>query len=142
MGEGKETFRKVSRYLWVVVAVAGLYTGWTFFSRWQENERFEERATEKKRAADRQIVERMGEYRFEILQFYVIPSIVRSGEPAQLCYGVAKTKVVRVTPEVGEVWPAASRCIRIAPTRDTTYTLTAEDEAGETKTATVEVRVR
>lgn len=141
-GEGNATLKKVSRYLWIVLAVAVLYTGWTFFSRWWENRAIEQKSQERKQAADQRDAERIGGNRFEILHFYAAPGILRRGETAQLCYGVSNAKAVRVEPKTSEVWPAASRCIEITPARDTTYTLTAEDAAGQTKTATVEVKVR
>ncbi len=119
-----------------------LFVGWIFFSRWQENTQIERRALDKKRAEDRRAVEMLGGNRFEILQFYASPGIIRRGETAQLCYGVSNAKTVRLEPQTNEVWPSFSRCVDVAPSKDTIYTLTAEDAGGHSKTATLMVQVR
>ena len=122
----------------VLIIIVGL-----FLSRWQDSRDFERRALEKKRADDRRTVESLGGDRFEILQFYASPGLIPRGETAQLCYGVSNAKAVRLEPRpTSGVWPSLMRCVEVAPTRDTTYTLTAEDGKGNTKTATVTVQVR
>jgi hypothetical protein len=56
---------------------------------------------------------------------------------------VSNAKAVKIEPEAEEpVWPAYSRCVHVSPRKDTTYTLTIEDGAGHTKSATLEIRVR
>jgi hypothetical protein len=128
--------------LWILPGVAFLCVAWIFFLRWQENRQIEQQAIQKKRAEDRQSVEMLGGDRFEILQFYAAPGFIRRGESAQLCYGVSQAKSVRLEPQSPPVWPSFSRCVYVAPVRDTTYTLTAEDAEGRRKTATVIVHVR
>ncbi len=141
--EPKGKFRIFLRYTWFLHVAVLLVVGWIFFSRWDENRRIEQRAIEKKRAEDAQTFEMLGGNRFEILQFYVSPGIIKRGETAQLCYGVSNTKAVLLEPEPASgVWPSLNRCVEVAPTKDTTYTLTANDGNGNTKTATVEVKVR
>ncbi len=102
----------------------------------------EQRELEKKNEEDRRTVEQLGGERFEILQFYASPPAIRRGEAARMCYGVSNAKTVRLDPPSGAVWPSFSRCVDVAPVKDTTYTLTAEDAAGHSKTASVLVRVR
>ena len=71
------------------------------------------------------------------------PPLIRRGETAQLCYGVSNAKTVRIEPRPAcGVWPSLARCVEVAPTKDTAYSLTAEDGKGNTKTATVEVKVK
>ena len=40
------------------------------------------------------------------------------------------------------MWPSASRCIDITPTKTTNYTLTATDAQGNKKTVSVELKVQ
>ncbi len=141
-GKPNARVRTILRYSWFVVGVVVLFVGWIFFSRWQENTQIERRALDKKRAEDRRAVEMLGGNRFEILQFYASPGIIRRGETAQLCYGVSNAKTVRLEPQTNEVWPSFSRCVDVAPSKDTIYTLTAEDAGGHSKTATLMVQVR
>ncbi len=140
--ERKSIFGNSLLYTSLALLVALVYAGWTFFSRWQENRELEQKAVEKKREEDRRTVEAMGGNRLEILSFYASPGVIRRGETAQLCYGVANTKTVRLEPQSGAVWPSYARCVDVSPTKTTTYTLAAEDAAGNTKTATVTLQVR
>ncbi|MCL4522817.1 MAG: hypothetical protein M1453_09510 [Acidobacteria bacterium] len=138
--EGK--FRRILRYTWFIHVAVLLAIAWIFYSRWDADRQIRERAAEKKREDDRRTVEMLGGDRFEILQFYASPGIVRRGERAQVCYGVSNAKAVRIEPRAeGGVWPSLARCVDVAPTKDTKYTLTIEDGKGNTKTATVEVKV-
>jgi hypothetical protein len=74
--------------------------------------------------------------------FYANPGAIRRGESAQLCYGVANAKAVKLEPQSNPVWPSLSRCVEVAPAKTTIYTLTIEDAAGNTKSQTLEVKVR
>ena len=138
--------RKLWRNFSLVFMAVLLYVGWVFFSRWQENREFEQRATAqsdaRKSAEDKRVVEMLGGNRFEIQNFYASPGVIRRGETAQLCYGVANAKTVRLEPQTSPVWPSYSRCVDVTPKKDTTYTLTIEDAAGNIKTQTLVVNVR
>jgi hypothetical protein len=128
---------------WALVAiVALLYVGWFFLSRRQENRDAVQRAADQKRAADQRSVEFLGGDRFDILSFYASPGIIRRGDSAKLCYGVSNAKSVRLDPPAGEVWPSYSRCLNVSPQKTTSYTLTAEDSTGNTKTSTLRLEVR
>ena len=126
----------------VVLLLAGLYVGWIFLSRWQANQALEEKAAKQRRAQDRQTFELMGGDRFEILGFYADPASIRAGETAELCYSVSNAKSVTLDPPSEPVWPAFSRCVHVSPHKTTTYTLTAGDAAGHTKSAAIQVEVR
>ena len=134
--------RTFLRYTWFAIGGVALFVAWIFYARQEEDRRIEQRALEKQRAVDQRAVELLGGNRFEILHFYASPGVVRRGETAQLCYGVSNAKKVRLEPQSGAVWPSFNRCVEIAPGKDTTYILTAEDAAGHTKTATLVVQVR
>jgi hypothetical protein len=134
--------------LYVIVSVVaflfvGLYIGWVFYSRWEANQTIADKAAEKQRAKDQQTFEMMGGNRFDILVYAANPPIIRAGEKSSLCYSVSNAKAVMIEPEAEEpVWPAYSRCVHVSPRKTTNYTLTIEDGAGRTKSASVEVKVQ
>jgi hypothetical protein len=127
----------------VAFLFVGLYVGWVFYSRWEANQDIADKAAEKKRAQDQQTFELMGGNRFDILVYAANPPIIQRGEKSSLCYSVSNTKTVKIEPQTEEpVWPAFSRCVHVSPRKTTEYTLTIDDGAGHTKTASVEVKVQ
>ena len=131
----------------IVSAVAflfvGLYVGWVFYSRSQANQAIIDKAAEKQRTQDQQSFEMMGGTRFDILEYTASPATIQAGESSSLCYSVSNAKSVNIEPQADEpVWPAFSRCVHVSPRKTTKYTLTIDDGAGHTKTATVEVKVQ
>ena len=134
--------------IYIIVSVVaflfvGLYIGWVFYSRWEANRASAEKAAEKQRAQDQQTFEMMGGNRFDILSYSASPSTIQQGEKSSLCYSVSNAKTVNIEPQTEEpVWPAFSRCVHVSPHKTTTYTLTIEDGAGHSKSATIEVLVR
>ncbi len=76
-----------------------------------------------------------------ITQFYARDPTLPIGEKTVLCYGVANAKSVHLSPPVDKVWPAFTRCIEIAPAKETTYTLTAEGEDGRPVSQSVTVQI-
>jgi uncharacterized membrane protein len=134
------------RYSWLVLLAVLLYVGGTFFLRWRENRAIDQemarKAAAKTAEEDRRIVEAMGGNRFEILTFYATAVTIRPGESAQLCYGVSNAASVRIDPPVESLRPAFQHCLDVSPRKNTTYTLTAVDAQGNTKTATAVIRVR
>jgi hypothetical protein len=129
-------------YTSALLVIALVYVGWVFYSRWQQNQEIERKAAEEKRVMDQKAVEMLGGNQFAILDFYASPGVIHRGDTAQLCYGVSNAKTVRIDPPTPPVWPSYNRCVDVAPKADITYTLTAQDAAGHTKTATVVVKVR
>jgi hypothetical protein len=131
-----------SSFALVVVALA---VGWILFSRWQENKQIDrqtiEAKAEKQRESDRAALDQFGGKELDIQSFYASPGAVHRGETVQLCYGVANAKTVKLEPQPNPVWPSYSRCVDVTPTKTTTYTLTVQDDAGNTKTQTLEVKV-
>src|SRR5258706_7643800 len=135
-------FPKYLIFSCVALIVAGLYVGWVFLNRWQANQALEQKAATERRSQDRQTFEAMGGNRFDILVFYAAPGSISAGETAELCYSVSNAKSVKIDPPSEPVWPAFSRCVHVSPRTTTTYTFTAKDAAGQTKSATVKVEVR
>jgi hypothetical protein len=132
----------ITGLFWLVILAAAIWNGWVFYSRYATDQRQKEEAAKKQKEAARFAFEAMGGDRFDILQFYASPGLIRRGESAQLCYGVSRARTVRIEPPVGNTWPSLSRCLDIRPVRDTKYTLTIEDAAGNTKSAELTVQVR
>ncbi|MGH9814994.1 MAG: hypothetical protein ACRD5F_00750 [Candidatus Acidiferrales bacterium] len=138
----RSTLRRFVNFSWLVIALATIVVGGILYTRWDQNRRIEKEAMEKKREADRRDFEAMGGNRFEIRHFYASPGVIARGESAQLCYGVSNAKTVRIEPPAGTVWPSYNRCLYISPAKDTTFTLTIEDEGGQTRTASLTLQVR
>lgn len=124
-------------------AIAGVYLGVVFYSRRQANQAIEEKAAEKVRAQDARTFELMGGNSFAILSYTADPPTISAGDRTSLCYSVSNAKTVKIEPKANEeVWPAFTRCVDATPIKSTKYTLTIEDGAGHSKSATVEVKVR
>jgi len=142
----KSAFKNPFLYSWTVLGFVALVVCLILVSRWKENRDIERRAreeqTQKQQEQDRAAIEQMGGKELAIQNFYAIPGMVRRGESVQLCYGVANAKTVKLEPQPNPVWPSYSRCVDVTPTKSTTYILTIADAAGNTKTQSLEVRVR
>jgi hypothetical protein len=125
----------------VVLAIGAVYVGGVFYSRWHSNRMIQVRAADAEREHDSKVFDAMGGDRFDILGFYANPAIIQRGDSTTLCYSVSNAKSVTLEPQSNAVWPAFERCVSVSPRKTTTYTLTATDAAGNTKTRTVEVDV-
>ncbi len=143
--EKRSIFRNPLLYTSTALLVALLYVSWVFYSRWQENREYEQKVAEReaqKRQEDERAVELMGGSRFDILNFYASPSVIREDQSSAICYSVSNAKKVRLDPPDANVWPSLSRCFQVSPKKTTTYTLTIEDAEGHEKSATVRVAVQ
>ena len=133
-------------YSSMVLLVASLSVAFVVISRWRERRNIErqtaEELREKQHEQDRMAVEQLGGKEFQILSFYANPTVIRRGQTAQLCYGVANAKSVKLQPETQPVWPSVAHCVDVSPTKSITYTLTIEDGAGRTQSQDVEIKVR
>lgn len=133
-------------YSTAILVIALLGVVYVMLSRWQETRYAERQAArervQKQREQDRIAVEQLGGKEFAILDFYASPRTIRRGESAQLCYGVANAKTVKLEPQSSPVWPSGARCVDVSPVTSTTYTLTIEDARGNTKSQSVDVEVR
>jgi len=72
-----------------------------------------------------------------ILRFYATTGSLVRGDKAQLCYGVANAKSVRISPSLEPVAPAANRCLDIVPEHTTHYTILAEGFDGNVVTRVI-----
>ena len=141
----KTAFKNPLLYSSLLVGIVILVVAWIFFSRWQENLSIERRSREensrKQLENDRTTLEQFGGKELAIQSFYASPGAIHKGESAQLCYGVANAKTVKLEPQPNAVWPSYARCVSVAPTKSTTYTLTISDASGNTKAQSLEVKV-
>jgi hypothetical protein len=142
----KSVFKNPLLYSSLALALVALIVSWILFSRWQDNKQIDRQnaqaKSEKRRENDRTALDQFGGKELDIQSFYASPGAVRRGESVQLCYGVANAKTVKLEPQPHPVWPSYSRCVDVTPTRTTTYTLTVQDAAGNTKSQAVEVKVQ
>src|SRR2546428_13758399 len=83
----KSIFRNPFVYTTTLIAVAVVYVGFVFFSRWEENRAIEERAKAKEREEAARAVEMMGGNRLEIQSFSGSPGILRRGGGGQVWLG-------------------------------------------------------
>ena len=137
--QGISTYTIVSL---IVFGVALAYVVGVFYMRWHSNRVIEERATERERSHNEKVVQAMGGDRFEILNFYANPAVIQRGDSTTLCYSVSNAKSVTLQPQSNAVWPAFERCVSVSPKKTITYTFTATDASGNTKSATAMVVVR
>jgi hypothetical protein len=132
--------RRVLPYTSAVLAAAVIYAAWTFYSRWDENKRIEQEAAARRLESDQTTLHMIGSD-LKITQFYAPPAI-QAGQRALICYGVANAARVRMQPSVEPLTPSLSRCIQATPRATTSYTLTAEDNAGHSVSQTITVKVQ
>jgi hypothetical protein len=144
--EPKSLLKNPLLYSSAVLAVALLGVVFVMISRWQESRSNERRAAqeraEKQHEQDRIAVEQLGGKEFAILSFYASPKVIRRGESAQLCYGVANAKTVKLEPQSQPIWPSTAHCVDVSPSKSITYTLTIEDAGGKRLSQDVEIKVR
>jgi hypothetical protein len=134
--------RKMLPVTSAMVLIVLIYVGWVFYSRRSEAREAEEKARAKEAAAAQFTVDKYGGGRVKILAFSLSAGVIHRGQSAQLCYGVANAKTVKIDPPVEDVWPSMSRCVDVSPKKDTQYTITAQDGAGHTDTAELAIKVQ
>lgn len=142
MTEERSLAGRILRIMPVLVLIAAFYAGWIFYSRWSDavQARHDAAAREAERA--REDVELNGGSQLKITMLYASPAVVRKGQTAQLCYGVANAKNVAFDPPIDNVWPSMNRCVDVSPKKSTTYMLVADDGAGHADKAQVAVQVK
>jgi hypothetical protein len=132
--------RKLLPYTTAAMIAVALYTGWTFWARYQSNQSAVQAEKQQEAQRDRTVVNELGES-LKILSFYASPGAVRPGEKALVCYGVSNAKDVKIQPPVGDVVPSLSRCLEVHPRKSTEYVLTARDAAGHEAHQSVTLQV-
>jgi hypothetical protein len=141
---GEESpFRKLLPYTTVLTIIVALWVAWIFYSRHAENAAAVAAAAEKQEQARKDadnFVLQHGELAFTT--FEASDATVKRGQTTQLCYGVVNAKTVKLDPPVEAITPSVRHCMDIAPKKTTTYTITADNGAGQTKSVSLTVRVQ
>jgi hypothetical protein len=135
--------KAASRIASVGILLAILYVAWTFYSRHASDAQAARDLAAKqdaKRQAQAKLIFGSGEVK--IVSYSVDKASLARGESADLCYGVINATKVTLDPPVEDAKPSAYHCLTVAPTETTTYTLTASNDHGQTKSLKVTVRVR
>jgi hypothetical protein len=140
------TVRTMWRVFGALAAIILLYTAYTFWSRWQENQDLAAKQKAAQAAEQREDAQKtydtLGGSEFKILSFYASPGVIHRGDTVEMCYGTSNAKSVKLDPPEANVWPSNERCVQVSPTKTTTYTLTADDGKGATKTAQLTIQVK
>jgi hypothetical protein len=134
--------RRLMPYLGLLIVAAVIYDGAIFYSRWSARRNAEQAQKDAETDKARNVVKLLGGDGLKIVSFYAAPSILKRGAHTNLCYGVSGAKKVKLEPAVDEVWPSMSRCVQASPRATIRYTLTAEDQAGQTATESLTVTVK
>ena len=134
---------KVLRYTWIVVLIAACYVAWVFYSRHQSEAAAEAQIQQKKQERenrDNKAIFGSGELQFST--FVADRGLLQRGESTQLCYGVVNAVSVQLNPPVeAQSKPSYLHCMQISPKTTTTYTITAKDAKGNSKTESLTVTV-
>jgi hypothetical protein len=140
------TVRTMWQVFGAIVAIILLYVAYTFWSRWQENQDLAAKQKAAQEEAQREDAQKtydtLGGSEFKIVSFYASPGTIHRSETVDMCYGVSNAKSVKLDPPDASVWPSNDRCLQVSPKKTTTYTLTADDGKGNTKTATLTIEVK
>jgi hypothetical protein len=124
------------------MVVVALWTTSVLYSRHQSAAEAERESQQKQIDADRKVVAAFGGDQLTILGFSAAKGEVPPGGRVVLCYGVSNAAQVKIDPGVEPIKPAISHCLNVFPKKTTTYTLKAEDAQGNSKSASLTIRVR
>ena len=124
------------------MVLAALYIGCIFYSRRQAAAEAEREAQQKLSDEEQRVVSGFGGDELKILSFGAAKGDVSPGERVVLCYGVSNATQVKIEPGVEPIKPALSHCLNVFPKQTTTYILKAEDANGNSKSASLTIRVR
>lgn len=130
-------------YTTIALIVAVLYVAWTFYSRHESNHRAEAAIEARKAEAQKESADQIfGSGAVGFSTFSVDSGTLKRGETTELCYGVVNAQTVKIDPPIEAAKPSYHHCIEIAPKKTTTYTITAADVKGNTKTESLTVQVK
>jgi hypothetical protein len=135
--------RAILPYTTIAMIIAALYVAWTFYSRYEANRTAAQAIQNKKSEENKQFVSQVygsGEVKFTAMS--ADSGVLAPGQTTQLCYGVVNAKTVKVDPPVEQLKPSYHHCFEVAPKKTTTYTVTADDGAGHTKSESLTIQVK
>ena len=141
--ERRSTLQRMLPFTTVAIVIAALYVGWTFYSRYESNRQSEQAIqAQREEARKRQVEQIYGSGEIKFTTFGADSGVLARGETTQLCYGVLNAKTVKLDPPVEQAKPSYHHCVEIAPKKTTTYTITASDEKGNSKSESITVQVK
>lgn len=141
--ESRDGFlKRFSLIMPAIILIAAIYAGWIFYSRWSAARETQRAIAVHDLERARKDVEMNGGTQLKITMLYATQGAVPKGRPAQICYGVVNAKNIAFDPPVADTWPSMNRCVEVSPDKSTTYTLTADDGAGHSDSAQVQVQVK
>ncbi len=136
--------RSILPFTSIAVIIAAVWLAWVFYSRYESSRQAARALAAKEQEKRKQVIDEVygsGEIRFQ--NFSADNGFLKRGQSTELCYGVVNATSIKVTPPVGEdVKPMYHHCIEIAPKRTTTYTMTAYNAKGESKSVSLTIQVR
>jgi hypothetical protein len=134
--------RRLLPYTTVLMFMAAAWTGWTLYSRKQSAAEAERQSKQKQAEVDRKLVAAFGGDQLTILGFNAAEKEISPGGRVLMCYGVSNATAVKIEPGIEPIKPALQHCLEVFPMKTTTYTLTASDDKGNTKSKVLTIRVR
>jgi hypothetical protein len=136
--------RSILPFTSIAVLIAALYVAWVFYSRYESNKHAAQAIASKREEQRKRVIDEIygsGEIRFQ--DFSAGSAALRRGQTAELCYGVVNATSVKLTPPAGEdLKPMYHHCVEISPKKTTTYTMTAYNAKGESKSVSLTIQVR
>ena len=140
---GRSRLRAVLPYTTTALVIAILYVAWTFYSRYESSRKAQEAIDAQRAEARKQQVEQIyGSGGIKFTTFGADSGVLKRGESTELCYGVLNAKTVKLDPPVEPAKPTYYHCVQVTPKTTTTYTITAEDGKGNSKSESLTIRVR
>jgi hypothetical protein len=135
--------RAILPYTTVLTIIVALYVGWTLWSRHQSEVEGARQAQQKAADAERERNDQITQHgQLTFTTFYAADATVKRGASTMMCYGVMNAVSVKLDPPVEPVKPTERHCFDIHPTKTTSYTLTATDASGQSKSLSITVKVR
>lgn len=139
----RSTLRFLLPYTTVAFIIAALYVAWTFYSRYESGRKAEEAAQAQRAEAQKRVVNQIyGSGEIKFTTFSADSGVLHPGEHTQLCYGVVNATTVKLDPPVEQARPTYQHCVDVAPKRTTTYTITARDAKGNSKSESITIQVK
>lgn len=139
----KSVLESILPYTTVAVIIAALYAAWVFYSRHERTQRVQAEIEAARAETRKRVVDQIyGSGAVSFSTFGVDKGQLRRGESTELCYGVVNATSVKIDPPLPDVKVSYYHCIEIRPKATTTYTITAQNAKGETKSESITVQVK
>jgi len=140
--KGTSVLQTLSRFATAGLVIAALYVGWTFYARHASDEQAARDLAAKQQAERQREADLIfGNGEVKIVSYSVDKSELAQGESADLCYGVVNATKVVIEPHLEDSKPSSYHCLIVSPHATTTYTITASNDHGQSKSLSVTVRV-